>query len=117
MNRYNKSWIQPIGQSGTEYVDNPNNAQRWSNEQYSALMDQMGQLPLGDPKVMDLYQQALTIWADELPDIPLVQTPVQIIWNQTYWTNWPTQDNDYVQPPSHWEHFLKQLITIKPAQQ
>ena len=116
MNRYNKSWVNPIGTPGTEYVDNTNNAGRWSNDQYSALMDQMGNLGLGDPQVMDLYKQALTIWADELPDIPLVQTPSYLLFNQTYWTNWPTQDNDYVQPPNHWEHFLKDLINLKPAQ-
>jgi len=116
MNRYNKSWVNPIGTAGTEYVDNTNNAGRWSNDQYSALMDQIGQLPLGDPRVMDLYKQALAIWADELPDVPLVQTPSYLLFNQTYWTNWPTQDNDYIQPPAHWEHFLKVLTQLKPAQ-
>jgi peptide/nickel transport system substrate-binding protein len=80
-------------------------------------MDQMGQYPIGDPRVMDVYQQALTVWADELPDIPLVQTPTLYLFNQTYWTNWPTADNAYIQPPAHWEQFLKQLINLKPAQQ
>jgi peptide/nickel transport system substrate-binding protein len=61
-------------------------------------------------------QQAVTIWADELPDIPLVQTPVFILFNNTYWTNWPTKDNNYVQPPNHWQHFLRQLVEIKPAE-
>jgi peptide/nickel transport system substrate-binding protein len=117
MNRYNKSWVNPIGTAGTEYVDNTNNAGRWSNDQYSALMDQIGSLPLGDPRIMDLYKQALTIWADELPDIPLVQTPSYIVFNGTYWTNWPTADNAYIQPPSHWEHFLKVLTQLKPAAQ
>jgi len=117
MNRYNKSWVNPIGTAGTEYVDNTNNAGRWSNDQYSALMDQIGSLPLGDPRIMDLYKQALAIWADELPDIPLVQTPSYIVFNGTYWTNWPTADNDYIQPPSHWEHFLKVLTELKPAAQ
>jgi peptide/nickel transport system substrate-binding protein len=116
MNRYNKSWVNPIGTPGTEYVDNTNNAQRWVNDEYSALMDQMGTLPLGDPRVMDLYQQALAIWADELPDIPLVQTPALMLFNTTYWTNWPTADNNYIQPPSHWEHFLRVLTEIQPAQ-
>ena len=32
-------------------------------------MDQMGKLPLGDARVMDLYLQAVRIWADEEPDI------------------------------------------------
>jgi len=116
MNRYNKSWVQPVGTPGTEYVDNTNNAVRWVNDKYSALMDQMGSLPLGDPKVMDLYKQAVAIFADELPDIPLVQTPSYILFNTTYWTNWPTVDNAYIQPPSHWEHFLRVLVELKPAQ-
>jgi peptide/nickel transport system substrate-binding protein len=116
MNRYNKSWVNPIGTPGTEYVDNTNNAGRWSNDQYSALMNEMGSLPLGDPRVMDLYKQSLVIWADELPDIPLVQTPVLQLFNTTYWTNWPTADNNYIQPPSHWEHFLRVLVELKPAQ-
>lgn len=116
MNRYNKTWVNPIGTPGTEYVDNTNNAGRWVNEEYSALMDQMGSLPLGDPRVMDLYMQAVAIWADEMPDIPLVQTPAFLLFNTTYWTGWPTQDNNYVQPPAHWEHFLRVLTEIQPAQ-
>lgn len=116
MQRYHKKWVNPIGTAGTEYVDNTNNAGRWSNDEYSALIDQLGSLPLGDPKITDLMKKAVTIWADELPDIPLVQTPAYIMWNTTYWTNWPTADNNYIQPPGHWEHFLRQLVEIKPAQ-
>ncbi len=115
MQRYHKKWVNPVGTAGTEYVDNTNNAGRWSNDKYSELIDQMGVLPVGDPKVVDLMKQAVTIWADELPDIPLVQTPALMLWNTTYWTNWPTADNNYVQPPSHWQHFLRVLVEIKPA--
>jgi peptide/nickel transport system substrate-binding protein len=116
MNRYNKTYVNPIGTPGTENVDNTNNAGRWSNDEYSALMDRMGSLPLGDPRVMDLYLQAVKIWADEMPDIPLVQTPSLLLFNSTYWTGWPTADNNYIQPPSWWEHFLRVLVEIKPAQ-
>jgi peptide/nickel transport system substrate-binding protein len=116
MQRYHKKWVNPIGTAGTEYVDNTNNAGRWSNDAYSALIDQMGSLPLGDPKVVDLEKQAVQIWTDELPDIPLVQTPAFYLFNTTYWTNWPTKDNNYVQPPAHWEHFLRVLVELKPAQ-
>jgi peptide/nickel transport system substrate-binding protein len=116
MQRYAKKWVNPIGTAGTEYVDNTNNAGRWSNDQYSALIDQLGALPLGDPKVMDVMKQAVQIWTDELPDIPLVQTPAFYLFNTTYWTNWPTKDNNYIQPPNHWEQFLRDLVEIKPAQ-
>jgi peptide/nickel transport system substrate-binding protein len=116
MQRYHKKWVNPIGTPGTEYVDNTNNGGRWVNDEYSALIDEMGALPLGDPRVVDLMKQAVTIWADELPDIPLVQTPVFILFNETYWTNWPTKDNNYVQPPGHWQHFLRVLTELEPAQ-
>ncbi len=115
MQRFHKKWVNPVGTAGTEYVDNTNNAARWSNDKYSALIDQMGSLPLGDPKVTDLMKQAVTIYTDELPDIPLVQTPAFYLFNTKYWTNWPTKDNNYVQPPLHWEHFLRQLVELKPA--
>ena len=116
MQRYHKKWVNPIGTAGTEYVDNTNNGGRWVNDEYSALVDKMGGLPLGDPKIVDLMKQAVTIFADEMPDIPWVQTPAFYLYNTTYWTNWPTADNNYVQPPNHWQHFLRQLIEIKPAQ-
>jgi peptide/nickel transport system substrate-binding protein len=116
MNRYNKSWVQPVGESGTEYVDNTNNAGRWVNDEYSALVDQMGILPLGDPQIMDLMVQAVTIWADELPAIPLAQQPALIVYNTANWTGWPTAENNYIQPPGHWQHFLRVLTELQPAQ-
>jgi peptide/nickel transport system substrate-binding protein len=116
MQRYHKKWVNPVGTAGTEYVDNTNNAGRWVNDEYSSLIDQIGSLPVGDPAVIDLMKQAVTIWTDELPDIPLVQTPVFYLFNTTYWTNWPTADNNYIQPPGHWEQFLRQLVELKPAE-
>ena len=116
MNRYHMDWARPIGEAGTEYVDNTNNAGRWINEEYSAILDEMGSLPLGDPKVVDLMKEAVTIWADELPAIPLAQQPAIILFNEANWTNWPTADNNYIQPPSHWHHFLRVLTELEPAQ-
>ncbi|MBI1297542.1 hypothetical protein GC175_21595 [bacterium] len=116
MNRYNLSWVNPVGEAGTEYVDNTNNAGRWVNEEYSALIDEMGSLPLGDPQVMALMTEAATIWADELPAIPLIQQPAFMLFNESKWTNWPTADNNYIQPPSHWQHFLRVLVELEPAQ-
>jgi peptide/nickel transport system substrate-binding protein len=116
MNRYNKSWVRPVGESGTEYVDNTNNAGRWVNDEYSALVDQMGALPLGDPQVVELMKQAVAIWVDELPAIPLAQQPALIVYNTAHWTGWPTIDNNYIQPPGHWQHFLRILTELQPAQ-
>jgi peptide/nickel transport system substrate-binding protein len=116
MNRYHLDWARPVGEAGTEYVDNTSNAGRWINEEYSALLDQMGSLPLGDPQVTELMVQAVEIWVDELPAIPLIQQPAILVFNQNYWTGWPTADNNYIQPPTHWQHFLRVLTELQPAQ-
>ncbi len=49
-----------------------------------------------DPAYMDLYLSALEIWLDNLVDCPIQQWLHRIPMNTTYWTNWPTQDNPYV---------------------
>ena len=56
------------------------------------------------------------IWVDEMPAIPLAQQPSLIVFNTAHFTNWPTADNNYIQPPGHWEHFLRQLVEIKAAE-
>jgi hypothetical protein len=51
--------------------------------------------PLGadDPKFQDKAAKLLEIyWKDQI-DIPIIQWLHRIPYNQTYWTNWPTQDN------------------------
>ena len=40
--------------------------------------------------------QAMEIWLPDLPDIQLVQNFHRIPMNTTYWKNWPTAENDYV---------------------
>ena len=116
MNRYHQDWARPVGESGTEYVDNTNNSGRWMNPEYSAILDEMGSLPLGDPQVVELMKQAVQIWADELPAIPLVQQPSIGVFNTTNWTNWPTIDNNYVQPPGHWHTFQRILNELQPVE-
>ncbi len=38
----------------------------------------------------------MEIWLPDLPDIQLVQNFHRIPWNTTYWKNWPTAENAYV---------------------
>ena len=69
---------------------------RWCNEDYSALMDQIGDLPVDSPGVAPLFREALEIWLKELPDITLNSTIITLPMNETYWTNWPQVDNQYI---------------------
>ena len=69
---------------------------RWCNEDYSALMDQIQDLPVDAPGVLPLFIEALEIWLKELPDITLNSTIITLPMNETYWTNWPQVDNQYI---------------------
>ena len=61
-------------------------------------MNQIGSLPLGDPQIDPLFIDAMKIFYDELPTVPLFQAKKLLPFNTTYWTNWPTAENDYVVP-------------------
>ena len=92
------------------------NMYRWSNQQFSDLVDQMGKLPEDDPGVMPLWQQAMQNWLPELPDIPLIQTVIALPMNTTYWTNWPQGDHPYIHEGFWHRTGLHIFLNLKPAQ-
>ena len=69
---------------------------RWKNDEYSALIDEMGSYPMGDPKVMELWHKAMEIWLRELPSVPMIEWYHRIPMNTTYWTGWPTAEDPYL---------------------
>ena len=112
----NVKYLLPVG----ERADADRNAWRWSGdaaEQYGAIVDQMGTLPLGDPQLDELYLQAMEIYLAELPVIPITQAKKIIPFNTTYWTGWPTAENNYIHPPTWWQGNTEQiLLQLQPAQ-
>ena len=66
---------------------------RYSNPRYDALLDDMAPRSAADPLFQANAAKALEIyWKDQI-DIPIVQWLHRIPYNQTYWTNWPTEEN------------------------
>jgi peptide/nickel transport system substrate-binding protein len=102
---------------GTPLPGNPNQPSgRWKNAAYSDLVKQIGTLVPGDPKIATLTHDALEIFQKELPAIPLYQQVRIVPYNTTYWTNWPTKENNYFHPPNWWMSFLRVVTELKPAQ-
>jgi len=61
---------------------------RWANDEFDAIVDQMGVTAPDDPKTMELFRSAMEIWLKELPDVMLLQFYHRIPMNTTYWTGW-----------------------------
>ena len=116
METFNVRWYKPNGERVSSDAEN---AWRWNTEgaaAYSAIVDEIGTLPLGDPQIDELFVEAMDIWMDELPVIPITQAKKIIPFNTTYWTNWPTADNPYIHPPTWWQSTHIIIHNLEPAQ-
>jgi peptide/nickel transport system substrate-binding protein len=87
-------------QSQTEVVPGvliQQNLARWKNAEWDRLTDEVYTTDMNDKaKLVALWTKAMEIWLPELPDIQLTQFHHRVPMNTTYWTNWPTEDNPYV---------------------
>ncbi len=92
------------------------NFARWRNAEYDKLVDEMVVVPPDNvAKLTDIYRRAMEIWLPDLPDIQLVQNYHRIPMDTTYWKNWPTADNAYVNG-AHWHlTFPMVLWNLQPA--
>ena len=108
--RFHSRGSAPIG----EPAPDPNPS-RFENAEFDALVDAMAVLAATDEGFDELADQALAIWLHELPVIPLVQARLLTPFNETYWTNWPTAENNYIHPGHWWVTGELMLINIQPA--
>lgn len=110
----NTKWLLPEGERAS------NNGFRFQGpaaDEYSKLVDQIGVLPLGDPKIDELFVQAMKIYYDELPVIPITQAKKIVPFNTTYWTGWPSAANNFIHPPTWWQgNTLQIILALQPAQ-
>ena len=112
MNQMNVSRYMPIGTRASS--NNP----RWNTEgakAYSAVVDQIGVLPLGDPSIPELVVEAYRYLYDEMPFIPLNQAEKLVPFDTTYWTNWPTAENNYNHPATWWQSTHQIILNLKKA--
>jgi peptide/nickel transport system substrate-binding protein len=112
MNRYTAQFLVPIGES----APGTNNFIRWSgekNDKFSEIVAEIGVLPLGDPQIVDMVVEAMTIWYEEMPLLSLNQATKLIPFDTTYWNGWPTAENNYNHPATWWQstHQILQNLT------
>lgn len=92
------------------------NFSRWKNSDYDKIVDEVYVTdPRNTEKLKQLFHAAMEIWLPDLPDIQLVQNYHRIPLNTTYWQNWPTADNDYINDASWHLTFPIVLWNARPA--
>jgi peptide/nickel transport system substrate-binding protein len=84
------------------------NFSKWTNEEYDRIVDEVFVTPMDDyDRLEELFGEAMEIWIPDLPDIPLTELYHRIGYNTTYWSNWPTAENPYVNGASwHLTHLM-----------
>ena len=108
MGRYTVADVVPVGERSPGF----NNTARWDGEAaeaYSAIVDLMEGMALGDPAIPAMVADAYGYMAAEMPFIPLVQSAKLLPMNTTYWEGWPSNDN-YYNHPFHWWNSGHQII-------
>lgn len=110
LDMYTSKFFRPTGEAAQYYS-------RYQNEEYDAILDEMAAMAPSpdDSAYMDLYLQALEIYLRDLIDCPIQQWLHRIPMNQTYWTNWPTQDNNYVNG-AYWHQTIGLILNnLQPS--
>jgi len=87
---YRKADVKPLG------VDCGNNRARWSNDEFETVANEMNNTAMDDAKMKDLFHKGMEIYYRELPDCPIVQWFHRIPVNTWYWSNWPNEQNPYM---------------------
>ena len=88
---------------------------RWENEAYDAIVDEMSTVPMGDPRVKELFREAMAIWLKELPSLPIIQWYHRIPMNLTYWTGWPWEEDEYLNGAFWHLTFPRIIDRLKPV--
>ncbi|MEM1301171.1 MAG: ABC transporter substrate-binding protein, partial [Pseudomonadota bacterium] len=114
MGRYTVKDVVPVGERSPGF----NNTARWDGEgaeAYSAIVDEMANMPLGDPAIPGMVAEAYAHLDAGMPFIPLVQSFKLLPMNETYWTGWPTNDNYYNHPFFWWNHTHQIIHNLEKA--
>lgn len=109
MDFYTSKYYAPIGEPTAQNS-------RYNNPAYDAILEQMATTPSDKPEYMDLFLAGIEIWLDDLVDAPIQQWLHRIPMNTTYWSNWPTAENSYVNGAFWHLTFPLMLHRMQPTQ-
>ena len=97
------------------------NFYHWENATWDELTDKIAQThPDETDTIMEYYHDAMEIWIDELPDVPILEFYHRIVMSREYWDGWPVdrgpKQDSYVNEASWhltWGLVLHKLTAVQ----
>lgn len=100
---FHSKYYVPLGEPAPWYE---RNSFRYKNPKFDAIVDEMATTPPSEvEKIKKLFRQAMEIWLEDLPVIPIVQAPALVPFNTAYWVGWPSAANPWNMPVNWWATF------------
>lgn len=109
---FHSRWSRPLGES----CDFPIRCFRWDRPEFDAIIDQLNAMVSDpeNPQYQALVAEALDMYLQEMPEIMLTEELWAVVFNETYWTGWPSADNPYVGPYPGWEQWNLIVHELQP---
>jgi peptide/nickel transport system substrate-binding protein len=101
----------PIG----ERAENDHASSRLQSPELDALVEQLDTIDVEAEASKSVFNDALTVFMQELPAVAPIQTVFPLFYNTAYWTGWPSAENPYTIPAHWWGQFLFAIGNLKPT--
>jgi len=90
---------------------------QYSNPDYDALIDQLDSIPPSptDTNYTDLVRQAIDIYLRDVIEITMSEERHVRVYNNHYWTGWPSVEDAYVAPYALWASIMLALLKVEPT--
>ncbi|MCK4514544.1 MAG: hypothetical protein KAU31_04760, partial [Spirochaetaceae bacterium] len=112
LDSYHSKHVRPIGERQTE---GDRSKSRLMDPRLDAIADEMAVTNPLDPDYLDLVEQGLDIWFENLPSVPAVDKTFVQTFSDRYWTNWPDENNMYEVPYLWWPEFIFITFELEPS--
>ncbi|HXF63084.1 MAG TPA: ABC transporter substrate-binding protein [Caldilineaceae bacterium] len=91
------------------------NMWRWNNQTAFDLVAESKAMDQSDPKFQENGRAIIQEMVKDMAYINIMNIPTTIPTNETYWTNFPKQDNYYAVPYSWWSSAKEMVVNIEPT--
>lgn len=112
MEHWNSKYIVPTGEQA------PGNRYRWGgagNDEVTARLNELMQLPSDDPKVMEGITEICKKFVEEQPFIPMFGTSKFVPVTTHYWKGFQTSENQFEGPWWWWSQFKYYTPHFQPT--